>query len=99
MAKLAMVDAVMERVMSAHERSLLAAVPGMLETHFTRLRWRRSPAGRRARRRPAAPVAAGAWQSAFRRDMQSVLLAELEIRFQPIDGLAGRAARQLTRTS
>ncbi|AOZ02897.1 hypothetical protein BKK81_27410 [Cupriavidus sp. USMAHM13] len=88
MAKLAMVDAVMERVMSAHERSLLAAVPGMLETHFTRLRQGEEVrlAAALAEGRPA-PVAAGAWQSAFRRDMQSVLLAELEIRFQPIDGL------------
>ena len=33
----------------------------------------------------AAP--AGAWQEAFGKDMQSVLLAELEIRLQPVEGL------------
>jgi hypothetical protein len=29
----------------------------------------------------------GPWLDAFRKDMQSVLFAELEIRFQPVEGL------------
>ncbi|WP_019452104.1 DUF3348 domain-containing protein [Cupriavidus sp. BIS7] len=69
-AQLAMLDAVMEQVLGAREQAVLAAVPGMLEPHFTRLR-----------------AAEGAWLNVFRRDMQSVLLAELEIRFQPLDAL------------
>ncbi|ABF11939.1 DUF3348 domain-containing protein [Cupriavidus metallidurans] len=69
-ARLAMLDAVMEQVLGAREQAVLAAVPGMLEPHFTRLR-----------------DAEGAWLNVFRRDMQSVLLAELEIRFQPVDAL------------
>jgi hypothetical protein len=69
-ARLAMLDTVMEEVLSAREQAVLAAVPGMLEPHFTRLRG-----------------AEGAWLNVFRMDMQSVLLAELEIRFQPVDAL------------
>ncbi|GMG94222.1 DUF3348 domain-containing protein [Cupriavidus metallidurans] len=69
-ARLAMLDAVMEQVLGAREQAVLAAVPGMLEPHFTRLR-----------------DTEGAWLTVFRRDMQSVLLAELEIRFQPVDAL------------
>lgn len=69
-ARLAMLDTVMEQVLGAREDAVLAAVPGMLEPHFTRLRG-----------------AEGAWLNVFRRDMQSVLLAELEIRFQPVEAL------------
>lgn len=69
-ARLAMLDTVMEQVLGTREQAVLAAVPGMLEPHFTRLR-----------------DAEGAWLNVFRRDMQSVLLAELEIRFQPVDAL------------
>ena len=35
----------------------------------------------------AAAPTPGAWLNLFRQDMQSVLLAELEIRLQPVEGL------------
>jgi hypothetical protein len=35
----------------------------------------------------AATLTPGAWLDVFRKDMQSVLLAELEVRFQPVEGL------------
>lgn len=80
MARLAAVDVVMEQVLGAQERSLLAGVPALLETHFKRLR-------------QAAP---DAWLDRFRRDAREVLLAELDLRFQPVDGLleALRAAHR-----
>jgi hypothetical protein len=74
MAKLAMVDTVMERVVGVREQSLLASVPALLETHFERLR-------------QAPEQAPGAWLAQFRKDMQAVLLAELDIRFEPVEGL------------
>lgn len=83
MTRLAMVDAVMERVLGAREQALLGAVPAMLETHFTRLRQAEEAA---LADQPAA-VTPGAWLGVFRGDMQSVLLAELDIRFQPVEGL------------
>ncbi|MEC5404404.1 DUF3348 domain-containing protein [Paraburkholderia sp. MPAMCS5] len=35
----------------------------------------------------AQPSASGAWLDVFRKDMQSVLLAELDVRLQPVEGL------------
>lgn len=72
MARLAEVDALMEQTLSAREHSLLAKVPVLLGVHFERLRDAGSD---------------DAWLEVFRRDMQSLLLAELDVRFQPIEGL------------
>ncbi|WP_128596424.1 DUF3348 family protein, partial [Paraburkholderia kirstenboschensis] len=36
---------------------------------------------------PAPAGAHGAWLDVFRKDMQSVLLAELDVRLQPVEGL------------
>ena len=72
MARLAELDAAMERSLSPREHTLLANVPLLLGAHFERLR---------------TADAGGAWLEAFRRDMQSVLLAELDVRFQPVEGL------------
>jgi hypothetical protein len=108
MARLAMVDAVMERALAERERSLLAAVPGLLAAHFERLRTaeQQTLADAEASVDPAAapevepdvtpgpapaanppPTPPGAWLDAFRKDMQSVLLAELDVRLQPVEGL------------
>ncbi|PZX26827.1 conserved hypothetical protein [Cupriavidus phytorum] len=89
LAKLAMVDAVMERVLGAREQSLLGAVPSLLEPHFQRLRQAEAAALETQAQAPAQAAAArpGAWLGVFRKDMQSVLLAELEIRWQPVEGL------------
>jgi hypothetical protein len=75
MARLAAVDVVMEQVLAPHEQRLLATVPGLLHKHFERLRLTEVPEQPRA------------WLDSFGRDMQAVLLAELDIRFQPIEGL------------
>ena len=92
MARLAVVDAVMERALSERERNLLASVPGLLAGHFERLR----DASQKAHAahvedadasQDATPVQPGAWLDVFRKDMQSVLLAELEVRLQPVEGL------------
>lgn len=97
MARLAVVDAVMERALSERERSLLTSVPVLLAGHFERLR----EAGQKAAAvagnvdhtdpaasaASAASVAPDSWLDVFRKDMQSVLLAELEVRLQPAEGL------------
>ncbi|MFD1560372.1 DUF3348 domain-containing protein [Paraburkholderia silviterrae] len=143
MAKLATLDAAMERSLAARERSLLGTVPGLLGAHFERLRKAaREAAAREAQAAadsapgaesaghaqqaddaaasaaavsaaavaatpaaaaiatvvaatiaPKAPAsltstaAPGAWLDMFRKDVQSVLLAELDVRFQPVEGL------------
>ncbi|MBB3178538.1 DUF3348 domain-containing protein [Variovorax sp. Sphag1AA] len=75
MAKLAAVDVVMEQVLGTRERSLLSTVPKVLEKHFGRLR------------QDAESTETGAWLDIFRRDARDVLLAELDFRFQPVEGL------------
>ncbi|MCD9126990.1 DUF3348 domain-containing protein [Luteimonas fraxinea] len=78
MARLAEVDAVMESALSPREHASLGAVPALLETHFERLR---AAAG------ASATDPSAAWLDGFRRDMQGVLIAELDVRFQPVEGL------------
>ncbi|KWZ47855.1 hypothetical protein WS73_04735 [Burkholderia savannae] len=86
LARLAVLDATMERALAVRERSLLACVPKLLGAYFERLR--RAEQQRLADAEAnAAAAAPGAWHDAFRKDMQSVLLAELEVRFQPVEGL------------
>ena len=102
MARLAVVDAVMERALGERERNLLGTLPGLLAGHFERLRDASQKAAlvdgadhvdhvdQAATARDAAsaaPAAPDAWLDVFRKDMQSVLLAELEVRLQPVEGL------------
>ncbi|KQR78676.1 hypothetical protein ASG35_09780 [Burkholderia sp. Leaf177] len=78
--RLAEVDAVMERALSPRERTLLGTVPTLLGKHFERLR-------RAEQDTLTGDHPAGAWLEIFRKDAQSVLLAELDLRFQPVEGL------------
>ncbi|ANN72119.1 DUF3348 domain-containing protein [Bordetella bronchialis] len=88
MTQLAAVDAIMEKALGAREHNTLAAVPGLLETHFHRLRRAEAAALAEAENGTAASaVKPGAWLDAFRQDMRAMLLAELDIRFQPVEGL------------
>lgn len=83
MVRLADVDAVLEGVLSPKEQSLLAIVPGLLHARFDRLR--------RAAGQPPGDAHADAaddgWLRTFRRDLREALLAELDVRFQPLEGL------------
>lgn len=97
MARLAAVDAVMEQALGERERSLLSAVPVLLERRFEQLR--RAALVQAETAESADPASSptpsivsdaaipGAWLTTFRQDMHSVLLAELDLRWQPIDGL------------
>ncbi|MBS0293493.1 MAG: DUF3348 family protein [Proteobacteria bacterium] len=75
LARLAAVDVVLAQALSAQEQRLFAAVPARLEKHFQRLCT------------DEAGEATGAAREAFRADLQAVLLAELELRLQPVEGL------------
>ncbi|WGT63503.1 DUF3348 domain-containing protein [Variovorax paradoxus] len=92
MARLAAVDVVMEQVLASREHSLLAGVPALLEKHFTRL----SGDGLLTAAEPASEAQPGEWLHVFRKDMKNVLLAELDFRFQPVEGLL-EAFREATR--
>lgn len=88
MAKLASVDAVMEQALAEKEYILLLPIPSRLEAHFKQLR-ENAQAGEESREDAprTATQQARAWLDSFRKDMQRVLLAELDIRMQPAEGL------------
>lgn len=93
LARLADVDAVMEQTLSPREQALLAMVPVLLGQHFERLRAAALPAQAGADTAQAPPSHAPAgWLARFHQDMQAVLLAELDVRFHPIDGLLAALA-------
>ncbi|WDD91630.1 DUF3348 domain-containing protein [Burkholderia sp. FERM BP-3421] len=83
LARLAVLDATFEQALDARERSLLGAVPTLLGARFEQLRRADARAGEPA---PDASTS-GAWLGLFRQDMRGLLLAELDIRFQPVEGL------------
>jgi hypothetical protein len=83
LGQLAALDAVLDDALAARERHLLARVPGLLEKHFAR--------GCKAPQVPTADGLAGVCQ-----DMQGVLLAELDIRLQPIAGLLEAMGYEVT---
>lgn len=91
LGRLAALDAVMEDTLSARERSLLATVTPWLENHFDRQC--------RAHTQLAGPTQApdGLWWAARAQEVQAVLLAELEIRWQPVDGLMQALNPAITR--
>ena len=86
-ARLAEVDAVMEATLSPREYSLLSHVPVLLGLHYQRLlaAAAHDPADATASDTTAAPT--GPWLVTFRQDLRIALLAELDVRFHPIDGL------------
>lgn len=87
LAKLAAMDAVMERALAKRERSLLAAAPTLLGRRFERLRQHAQAAAGADAPAPDTGPAADAWLAPFRREMHEALLAELDVRLQPAHGL------------
>jgi hypothetical protein len=109
MARLAQVDTVMEQVLAPHERRLLSTLPALLNRRFDRERdaarvaaapLADAPLGPNAEPAAATPgahpmhAAGNRWQHAFRQDLHAVLQAELELRWQPIDGLLATLAHE-----
>ena len=89
--RLAAVDAVMAEVLAVQERRLLGTVAAMLGRHFERLCGAAADAPQEEGAPPVDPEAANAVvdsrRELFRLDLQAVLLAELELRLQPVQGL------------
>ena len=82
-ARLAAVDAVMEGLLAPREQALLADVIPALVARFERLHAHTLPSGVRM----TAGADPGAWRAGFRAEARQVLLAELDLRFHPIQAL------------
>lgn len=74
--QLAALDGVMVQMLGEREQKLLSAVPLYLERRFEH--WRQTQQHAQA---------AGGWLHGFQQDMRQMLLAELQLRLQPILGL------------
>jgi hypothetical protein len=96
LGRLAALDEVMDGVMASHERTLLAGVPSLLEKRFRHLR-KAPPAAAANDDDGGGPATPDAWLAGYRRDMQGVLLAELDIRLQPVEGLIDALGQEITR--
>jgi len=87
LARLAAVDATMERALARRERRLLAAAPALLGPHFERLRANASATSPSSNEPGEPATVSDAWLDSFRRDMRNLLLAELDVRLHPAEGL------------
>ena len=89
LAKLAALDAAFGDILAGREARLLAAVPALLERRFAQLRdaHRQALAAAGQTDDPAAWLQPDGWLARFCTDLQAALLAELELRLQPVTGL------------
>lgn len=100
--QLAELDVTFEKALAGRERNLLATIPMLVAKRFAQRyqeHWDSlaDPAGDD----PADWAKPGGWLEAFCRDTQAVLLAELDLRLQPVAGLIaalGDAADQTEET-
>ena len=89
MRQLAALDAVFDTVLSERERRLLATVPPMVEKRFNALRQEHLHmlAATGQTDDSAAWIRPGAWLARFRDELCGVLLAQWELRLQPVTGM------------
>jgi len=110
LARLAGLDAVMETALATRERAVLASVPTLLEDRHATLRKSQRAAlaqlvveadsapGTSAEKAEEPADAVAPWLDGFRKDMHSVLLAELELRLQPVTALLDALRNEMTRS-
>lgn len=97
LGQLAALDAVMDQALAARERHLLSSVPQLLEKHFHRLH-QAHQAMVSERQQPGASnpgIQPAGWPDNFLNDMHAVLLAELDSRLQPVEGLIAALANEV----
>lgn len=86
--QLADLDAAFEKFLNTRERNLLSTIPIMLGRRFDQLyAEHRAALADAASDDPATWTRPGSWLEAFCHDLQTALLAELELRLKPVTGL------------
>lgn len=96
--RLAALDAVLEQALAMRERNLLGTLPFLLAKRFGYLYKAHQEAlgDRLALDDPEMWMRPGGWLAMYCRDMQAVLLAELEVRLQPVAGLIEALGNEVT---
>lgn len=95
--QLAELDAALEQALGDRESDLLATVPVLLEKRFEKLRQTQQAALIESGKadNPEQWMLPGGWLTLFRQDLQDVLLAELDLRLQPVVGLVEAHSNEL----
>ncbi len=95
MRQLAALDEVMEKALASLELSSIAEIPALLEQRFTQLHMEhRQSLAIVGSDDPHAWIQPGAWLARFRDEIKAVLHAELDLRLQPVIGLAEALANE-----
>lgn len=88
LAKLVLLDSTLGDTLNNHARKLFPLVPKLLGTRFEWLRQQHDQTLFKPEQdEPAHWINAGGWLDQFRHDCHNLLLAELDIRLQPVLGL------------
>lgn len=96
--RLAALDAAMEEALAPRERTLLATIPLLLAKRFEQLYGaHRQSLAAGVEDDPAGWLEPGGWLAAFCRDLQAVLLAEVDFRLQPVAGLIEALGSEVTK--
>jgi hypothetical protein len=87
--KLASLDSALDGMLGVHESKLLSTVPSLLEKRFGQLfiAHQQTLVENKQTDNPSSWMHGGGWLAHFRKDMESALLAELDLRLQPTVGL------------
>lgn len=89
LAQLAALDTTLDATLADYSRRSLAVLPTLLARHFFALRRAQEEADAETERtsQPEDWLGEGGWLTQFHRDMQRLLLAELSLRLQPLQGM------------
>jgi hypothetical protein len=88
LAQLSDLDKTLADSLAAHTRKLFSVVPKLLEHRFQQLlAEHRQSAAADSDDQPAQWLVAGGWLERFYQDMRELLLAEFDVRLQPVLGL------------
>lgn len=98
--QLAALDATLEKVLAAREQAALPRIPRLLQRRFEQLRkdHERATGPDDAGDDPAHWSRPGGWLHAFAQDWRRVLLAERDLRLDPVAGLVEAAATDANTT-
>ena len=99
--RLAALDAVLQQMLGAREQRLWTLLPGHLERRMAQLRTAHEQQLKAAGRDDDARQWSlpGGWLHAFERDLQALLLAELQVRLEPVTGLLEAARSHAPRAT
>jgi len=101
--RLAALDAALDQALANRERELLTSVPTLLEKRFEAMRkaHEKTPVETPENDTSASPIPAGTksthWLALFNKKLLDVLLAELDLRLQPIEGLIAEYLNEQTK--